>query len=85
MNDEQIRGNIMNYIEEFLNSNGLYNFEEKSREYLIDFLYNNHDFRKELISVILTKIEETEKESHVTIFDSLGRYYGVFLRIRVDC
>lgn len=78
MNDEQIRGNIMNYIEEFLNSNGLYNFEEKSREYLIDFLYNNHDFRKELISVILTKIEETEKESHVTIFDSLGRYHGVF-------
>lgn len=68
----------MNYIETFLNSNGLYNFEEKSKEYLIDFLYNNHDFRKELINVILTKIEKTENESNVTIFDSLGRYHGVF-------
>ena len=68
----------MNYIETFLNSNGLYNLEQESKEYLIDFLYNNHDFRKELISVILTKIEKAEIESHVTIFDSLGHYHGVF-------
>lgn len=68
----------MNYIETFINSNGLYNFEEKSKECLIDFLFDNPDFRKELIRVILTKIEKVENESHVTIFDSLGRYHGVF-------